>query len=192
MALSRKFITVGAVGVAAFALIGAGASATFQDSVTAAQAINVGTLSLNIRPLAGSGTNVDEKTLSLTPIGPTASTFSTTPVAFQVNPTGDITAKTYQLGLSETNTDANLANLWVHITSHNPTASAPNNTTDVLYDGPISGFTTLQIQGDLTAANTATDYDQYEISFSTPTGFSLVNSDMGKSITPIVTVTYQG
>jgi len=192
MALSRKFITVGAVGVAAFALIGAGASATFQDSVTAAQAINVGTLSLNIRPLAGSGTNVDEKTLSLNPIGPTASSFSTTPVAFQVNNTGDITAKTYQLGLSETNNDASLANLWVHITSHNPTASAPSNTPDELYNGPISGFTTLQIQGDLTAAGTATYFDQYEISFSTATGTSLVNGDMGKSITPIVTVTYQG
>jgi hypothetical protein len=192
MALSRKFITVGAVGVAAFALIGAGASATFQDSVTAAQAINVGTLSLNIRPLAGSGTNVTDKSLSLTPIGPTASTFSTTPVAFQVNNTGDITAKTYQLGLSQTNNDANLLKLRVLITSYNPTASTPGNYTDVVYDGTIGDFTTLTMAGDLTAANTATSYDKYEISFKTADGASLVNDDMGKSITPIVTVTYQG
>ena len=193
MARSRKFLAAGAAGVAALALIGAGASATFTDSVAATQAINVGTLSLNIRPVAdNSATQVSEKALTLNPIGPTASSFSTSPVAFRVNNTGDITAKTYQLGLTQTNNDPSLANLVVKITSHNPTASAPGNIPSTIYEGTIAGFNAVSLTGDLTAAGTSTSYDQYEISFKTADGASLGNEDMGKTITPTITVTYQG
>ena len=48
MAKSRKFLTAGAVGVAALALIGTGAGAAFNDSVSATQNISTGTLLMAI------------------------------------------------------------------------------------------------------------------------------------------------
>jgi predicted ribosomally synthesized peptide with SipW-like signal peptide len=46
--MSRKLLTVSALGVAAFALIGAGADAAFNDSVNATQSISTGTFSMAI------------------------------------------------------------------------------------------------------------------------------------------------
>ena len=40
MAKSRKFLTAGAIGVAAFALIGAGATATFTDAAHSNQTVH--------------------------------------------------------------------------------------------------------------------------------------------------------
>jgi hypothetical protein len=48
MARSRKFLTVGALAVAALSLIGAGAGAAFNDAATATAHLNTGTLSMKI------------------------------------------------------------------------------------------------------------------------------------------------
>ena len=48
MAYSRKFLTAGAVGVAALALIGTGAGATFSDAVHANRTITAGSMNIQI------------------------------------------------------------------------------------------------------------------------------------------------
>lgn len=60
MARSRKFLTVGAMSVAALALIGAGAGATFNDSGSAAGKVSTGTLVMRITSVdrAGSAAGV--------------------------------------------------------------------------------------------------------------------------------------
>jgi hypothetical protein len=55
MAKSRKLLTVSALGVAAFALIGAGAGAAFNDSVSATQNLSTGTFSMAISSTDATG-----------------------------------------------------------------------------------------------------------------------------------------
>jgi len=93
MAYSRKFLTVGALGVAAFALIGAGASATFNDSVDANQRVTAGTMNLQITDGAGGTVTQDGKTVTLLPFGPASSTFETVHRDIVVTNNGDIPVK---------------------------------------------------------------------------------------------------
>ena len=76
MALSRKVLAAGAVGVAALALIGTGAGASFTDAVHATQTINAGTMTIQISDAAGS-VSADGKSVTLPAFGPTGSTFET-------------------------------------------------------------------------------------------------------------------
>jgi len=98
MAYSRKVFTVGALGVAAFALIGAGASATFNDSVEAKQLITAGSMNMTITsPETGAWRTTDGKTLTLKPYGPVGSTFSTGPQTIIVSNSSNIDAKMVKL-----------------------------------------------------------------------------------------------
>jgi hypothetical protein len=75
MAYSRKVLTVGALGVAALALIGTGAGATFHGSVQAQQTITAGNLSVLITSPSGS-TSPDGKTVTLNTLTNEPSHFS--------------------------------------------------------------------------------------------------------------------
>jgi|BarGraNGADG00312_2_1021985.scaffolds.fasta_scaffold11845_3 predicted ribosomally synthesized peptide with SipW-like signal peptide len=99
MALSRKLLTSGAIGVAAFALIGVGASATFTDAVHANQTVTAGTIGVTITNAAGT-LSADGKTITLPPVGPVGSTFETSNGAIWVTNTGNVTvtAAAFQLG----------------------------------------------------------------------------------------------
>ena len=98
MAYSRKVFTVGALGVAAFALIGAGASATFSDGAEAKQVISAGTMNMTITsPEAGALRTTDGKTLTLKPYGPVGSTFSTGAQTIIVSNSSNIDAKMVKL-----------------------------------------------------------------------------------------------
>lgn len=100
MAYSRKFLTVGALGVAALALIGAGASATFNDAVDANQKVTAGTMNLVISNGAGGTVSPDGKSVTLPDVGPTGSTFETTHKVITVTNNGDIPVKSlaFQMG----------------------------------------------------------------------------------------------
>ena len=100
MAYSRKFLTVGALGVAALALIGAGAGATFSDSVDANQKVTGGTMDLVISNGAGGKVSPDGKSVTLPDFGPTGSTFETTHRVITVTNNGDIPVKSlaFQMG----------------------------------------------------------------------------------------------
>lgn len=90
MAISRKVLTAGAVGVAALALIGTGAGATFTDAVHANQSVTAGTM--NIQITAGGNISADHKSVQLAPVGPTGSTFASTPQVVTVKNNGNIPA----------------------------------------------------------------------------------------------------
>ena len=98
MAYSRKVLTVGALGVAAFALIGAGATATFTDGVQAQQSITAGTMNMTISSTApGAWRTTDGKTLTLAAYGPVSSTFTTGPQTVIVSNNSNIDAKMVKL-----------------------------------------------------------------------------------------------
>jgi predicted ribosomally synthesized peptide with SipW-like signal peptide len=93
MALSRRFLTVGALGVAALALISAGASATFNASTQSSQKITAGTLkvALSSPDVAGCHHFTNGCTsLTLRPVGPIGSTFLTDNAMITITNTGDI------------------------------------------------------------------------------------------------------
>jgi predicted ribosomally synthesized peptide with SipW-like signal peptide len=91
MAYSRKVLTVGALGVAALALIGTGAGATFHDSAKAQQTITAGTLSVWISSDSGS-TSGDGKTLTLNTLTNEPSHFSAPQETITVTNNGSVPA----------------------------------------------------------------------------------------------------
>jgi len=101
MARSRKVLIAGAIGVAALALIGAGAGATFTGSVNAAQTITAGTMNLQITNGGGGTVSPDGKSVTLPAFGPTGSTFETTHRVLTVTNTGNVTVTTLAFQMTE-------------------------------------------------------------------------------------------
>lgn len=100
MAKSRKFLTAGAVGVAAIALIGAGASATFTDQVQVNRTINAGTMNVQITDGAGGTVSADGKSVTM-PFGPVGSTFITPHKIITVKNNGNIEVKSLAFQMTE-------------------------------------------------------------------------------------------
>jgi predicted ribosomally synthesized peptide with SipW-like signal peptide len=101
MAKSRKFLTVSALGVAAFALIGAGATATFHDSVNGSQTITAGTMNVQITDGAGGSVSGDGKSVTLPPTGPVGSQFQTTHRIITVKNNGNIAVDSAKISMTE-------------------------------------------------------------------------------------------
>lgn len=186
----KTIATIGA-GVAALALIGAGAGATFTDSVNAQQQVTAGTLSMTVAGPAGHS-STDGKTVTLDPVGPTQSTFSTGQQLITTTNSGDITASAITLSLdaSNNNNAALLSQVYVKIESW----SAPNQggSLSTAYDGPLSGLAghPMAIMGDVPAGAT----DPFYVTFYAGSGSapSLTNAVMGSYVVPRVTVAYNG
>lgn len=126
MALSRKALTVGATGVAALALIGTGAGATFTDSVHETQSIQAGQMNMQIR---GPGAlSEDGKSITLPTFGPTGSTFESDKQVVTVTNNGDIPVTSAAIQMSEShsgsaNNNALFAQTNVCIMSHDPSGT---------------------------------------------------------------------
>jgi predicted ribosomally synthesized peptide with SipW-like signal peptide len=186
----HKIIATIGAGVAGLALIGAGAGATFTDSVNAQQQITAGRLSMTVAGPDGSST--DGKTVTLAPVGPTQSTFSTGQQLITTTNSGDITASAIRLSLDASNNSnaALLDQVYVKIESW----SAPNQggTLSTAYDGPLSGLAghPMAIMGDVPAGST----DPFYVTFYAGSGAapSLTNAVMGSYVVPRVTVSYDG
>ena len=113
MAYSRKFLTVGALGVAAFALIGAGASATFNDSVDANQRVTAGTMNLQITDGDGGTVTSDGKTVTLPSFASVNSTFESPHKVITVTNNGDIPVKSLSFQMAGTHGSSPQSNvLW--------------------------------------------------------------------------------
>ncbi len=68
MALSRKALAIGTMGVAALSLIGIGAGASFTDAVHATQSVQAGTMNMQI---SGPGSvSADHKSITLSTLRP--------------------------------------------------------------------------------------------------------------------------
>lgn len=189
MALSRKFLTVGALGVASFALIGAGATATFNDAVHADQSITAGTLNMTVRGPAGSTS--DGKTVTLAPVGPVSSTFSTGPERVLALNSGNIGAHAVKLSASATGNQASLHRemfvkivKWSGANGTGTNTVVYNNTLTFLEDNPIS------ITGPVIAP---TGFDQFDVTFyaGSEGAPSLTNPSQGGVVVPTITVDFE-
>lgn len=180
MALSRKVLTVGAMGVAAFALIGAGATATFSDAVQSRQQITAGTMNMTISGPAGSWTN--GKMLTLEATGPVGSTFTTGPQLVTVTNDGNITSQLVRLTVSAPTTNASLAK-GIFVKIQMPDTMVP------VYDGPLSGLATapgLGINGQRIADGKSMS------AYVTFYANNLPNDAQGGVVTPTFTVDFTG
>ena len=188
MARSRKFLTAGAVGVAALALIGAGASATFTDAVHATQSITAGTLNMTVTGPAGSSTN--GKTVTLEAFGPTNSTFTTGAQKVITTNSGDIAASALRLSASDSNNNAALkAQVYVRIDSW----VGPNESGGkvMVYNGTLANLelNPMNIVGPIPAGST----DPFEVTYyAGPGATSLTNAAQGGLLIPSITVEYEG
>jgi hypothetical protein len=91
MARSRKFLTVGALGVASFALIGAGATATFNDEINGSQTVRAGVLNMTVR---GADASTNGKTVRwATAVTPVGSTFTSGRHVITITNEGTIPAR---------------------------------------------------------------------------------------------------
>lgn len=106
MGNSRKILTAGAVGVAALALIGTGAGATFTDAVHADRTVTAGTMNLRITDTGGGHLSPDGKSVTLSPVGPTGSTFESEHQVIEVTNKGNIPATFDAFQMTESHSNA--------------------------------------------------------------------------------------
>jgi hypothetical protein len=128
MAFSRKVLTAGAVGVAALALIGTGAGATFTDAVHANRTVTAGTMNVQISDGGGGSVSADGKTVNLSPVGPTGSTFESQHQVVTVKNNGTIPATFDSFQMTEShngnaNDNALFAQTYVCIQSTDPSGT---------------------------------------------------------------------
>ena len=190
MAHSRKFFTVGALGVASFALIGAGATATFTDSVHADQSIIAGDLNVSVRGPAGSST--DGKTVTLAPVGPVSSTFTTGPQRVFALNSGNINAHAVRLSASSTGNPSSLRSeiyvkivKWSGANGSGSDTTVYNNTLTYLESHPIS------VRGPEIAP---AGWDQFDVTFyaGSERAASLTNPSQRGVLVPRITFDYEG
>jgi hypothetical protein len=122
MGNSRKILTAGAVGVAALALIGTGAGATFTDAVHANRTVTAGTTDVRISDGGGGDVSADGKSVTLSPVGPTGSTFESDHQVVTVKNYGNIPVTSNAIQMTEShvgtaNNNALLAQTYVCIQS---------------------------------------------------------------------------
>jgi predicted ribosomally synthesized peptide with SipW-like signal peptide len=187
MAYSRKVLTVGALGVAAFSLIGAGASAMFTDGAQAQQTVTAGTMNMTIASTAaGAWRTTDGKTLTLKAYGPVGSTFSTGPQTIIVSNNSNIDAKLVRLVVTAPTSNEQLRDgLYVKIQMAD--ANSP------VYDGLLTDLqssTAPAIKGQTIAAGTSMTANV--TFYAGDTRPSLPNGAQGGVVVPTFTVGFTG
>lgn len=187
MAYSRKVLTVSALGVAAFALIGAGATATFTDGVQAQQTITAGTMNMTITsPDIGARRTDDGKTLTLNAYGPVGSTFSTGAQTIIVSNNSNIDAKMIKLVVTAPTTNEQLRD-GIYVKIQMAGADSP------VYDGLLTALpasSSPAIKGQTILAGTAMTADV--TFYAGGTAPSLPNGAQGGVVVPTFTVGFTG
>jgi hypothetical protein len=144
MARSRKILTASAVGVAALALIGAGASATFHTSTTSTQRITAGTASVVLTSPGTDCLYVSDNCHSLTmpAVGPVGSTFESNHRIITATNVGNIAVDSTRFSMDETN----------HFTADRKAAALLAQTNVCIQSTDYSGGPWTEGNGPLTAA----------------------------------------
>jgi hypothetical protein len=108
----RKIATLGGVGIAGLALIGAGATATFTQDTDSIQTVTGGTMNVVLSANGASGNNT--ATISLPAVGPVSSSFVGGPNEVTITNAGNIPINEIGLQVSDTNNNATLqSETWV-------------------------------------------------------------------------------
>jgi signal peptidase I len=166
------------------AVVGSGAGATFTESVFATQQVNAGHLDVT---LTGPGTtSTDGNTITLTPLGPLGSTFTSGAQSITISNVGNVAAKQVSLAATETHSagaGAAFANE-VGVTVKDGGAT--------VYDGLLSGLiaSPVALTGSIAPNGTRT----LRVTFYAGSGSvaSLDNAAEGGSVTPTLTLNYSG
>lgn len=198
----RKIAMMIGMGTAGLCLVGAGAGATFSDSVHATQRITAGTLNMTVQGPDGSST--DGKTVTFADTAPEQSTFTTGPQLVTTTNSGNITAQALRLSATDVSNNAALHDsLYVEIDSF----AAPNGTGTpvVVYNGLLSALESspISIQGPIAPNQTDPFYVTYYAgnngaNSDGATGNnldnapSLENAAEGGVVIPKITVEYTG
>jgi predicted ribosomally synthesized peptide with SipW-like signal peptide len=174
MARSRKFFIVGAMGVGAMALIGAGASATFTASTDSNQTITAGTIRVVLSSPTSIGCHDATNgctTLAFPTVAPVGSTFETATHRVTITNVGNIPVSERVMNLTDSN-DSSSASLHLRAQMNVCVRSSDNTTNSrwVVANGPLIKGESLSPavimnQGPSLelAANGGTDF--YEVSF---------------------------
>jgi predicted ribosomally synthesized peptide with SipW-like signal peptide len=211
----RTIVVVGGLGVAAIALIGAGAAATFTQDTTSTQKITAGTMNVVLSAPGASGNNTP--TITLPDEAPVGSTFATPPTVITITNNGNIPVSEIALKLADTNTNSTLqSEAWAcfysdgEILVNEPLTTvegygpatvgggvAPGGTdtyTMIIYAGSIDTGCGAAFTGFSGGAYTTNE--TYTGSAPTrggnPSAASLTNGAQGGTLTPSTTVTYTG
>jgi predicted ribosomally synthesized peptide with SipW-like signal peptide len=190
MAYSRKVLTVGALGVAALALIGTGAGATFHDSVQAQQTITAGNLSVLIS--SGSGSTYG-KTVTLNTLSDEPSHFSGPPETITVKNNGSVPATVTGFTAADKNDNAYLQGaLNIQIVDSNR-GEICNDLLSTLEKGtgfiPIPwGGTTIATNGTMTVSVTFSSTGNTDGNYGT----GLPQAAQGGWVTPTLTANVTG
>jgi sRNA-binding carbon storage regulator CsrA len=187
MASSRKVLIVAALGVSAFALIGAGATATFTDGAQAQQTISADTMNMTITSTAaGAWRTTDGKTLTLKAYGPVGSTFTTGPQTVIVSNNSNTDAKMVKLAVTAPTSNAELRDgLYVRIQMAD--TNAP------VYDGLLTDLESSSspvVKGQTIAAGTSMTANV--TFYAGDTKPSLPNGAQGGVVVPTFTVGFTG
>jgi predicted ribosomally synthesized peptide with SipW-like signal peptide len=104
----RTIAMAGVLGVAGLGLVGTGAHAVFTATTSSAQTITAGNLSVVLSVTDPAATGNGTPNLTLGPLGPTGSSFMTTPELITITNNGNIPATEVALQLSDQNTNTTL------------------------------------------------------------------------------------
>ncbi len=201
----RKLATMGGIGVAGLALIGAGATATFTQNTVSNQQVTAGTMNVQLSTeVAGADLSTDGHTLTLPAFGPTNSTFTTGDQLVTITNNSNITVQEIFEQIGYSGPDQLKNELYVCEVSSGT----------VIYNGPLAGgLSQQQIQGSLLKGATDSYYiNVYAGSTANtmcgsvttigspipaspgpnPAATDLQNDVQGQSGTVSVTLTYQG
>ena len=191
MAYSRKVLTVGALGVAALALIGTGAGATFHDSAKAQQTITAGNLSVLITSPSGS-TSPDGKTVTLNTLTNEPSHFSAPQETVTVTNNGSVPATVTGFTAADTYDNAALEGaLNIQIVDSNR-GEICNDLISTLEKGtgfiPIPGGTTIATGGSMNVYVTFSSSGNSDGNYGT----GLPQAAQRGSVTPTLTANVTG
>ncbi|HET7658844.1 MAG TPA: hypothetical protein VFK66_00550 [Oryzihumus sp.] len=189
---TRKLAMAGALGLASLGLIGAGAGATFTDAVASTQQITAGRINVQASTnAAGATTSSDGKAITFGAFGPTNSTFSNGAPKVSVTNTGTVQADAIWLRASDTRgadpaSDALAGQMCVAIMS--PDGGVNKD----VYRGTLANFEAhpVQVAGPLPVGG----HDEWTTEFYAGSNGcdSLTNAAEGGTVTPTITVSYQG
>jgi predicted ribosomally synthesized peptide with SipW-like signal peptide len=197
----RKFATLGVVGLAALALIGAGAAATFTQTTQSYHPVQAGTMNVT---LSGAGVlSNSDQTLTFATYGPTNSTFTTGDQAVTITNNGNIPVLEIVATIGSSGDATLISQLYVCEVSSGT----------VIYNGLLSGAGAQAINGTLAAYPGPNNTDGYIINVyagnsttacgavttvgnaaapGTSTAPSLTDAVQGKNATVSLTVSYSG
>lgn len=208
----RTIAILGALGVAAIALIGAGASATFTQNTTSSQSITAGTMNVTLAATGASGNG--SPNITLAPVGPVGSSFVTPATLITITNNGNIPVNEVALQFSDTHNNTTLqSETWAcfysdgYLFVNEPlttvegygsvevagtiAAGGTDSYTVVFYAGSTDGGCGAAFTGYSGGAYTSAEGYSGAPAFGTnPTAASLTNSAQGGVLTPSVTVSY--